>query len=369
MRFTAGISAERTIARAVLLPDATDEAEHLRFMELRGPGGVDRIGPRSVLDQLAAEIDEPDTIDDVGVVYRTAEERRAMVAELASGAWHSASLVSVRSALLAAIGNARELDDFGTVAAFDVAEHQVTFVVVGADRDRIVATGSWRSTVAAAGVADAITRAWRSTDTAELRLDAAIVCGSLAGESAMSAVRRLGSRQAPIEVRYRPEAVTRGAALVAAGPRHSAPVPISGTRSRGPMLAFGCAALAVAIGLIAIRVETGRASVAHAAGVPVALPTPGLPHPPPAPPPPAVTIAAPAPEISSIPTQPVATDAPGPTETPTATTQPPTTVGAPNIVGLFPSESPPPPIGAGPTEWQTWWDNHLKLNRQWLNGG
>ncbi|MFI9505314.1 hypothetical protein [Nocardia sp. NPDC052566] len=364
MRVTVGISSEREVAYAELVSFTELGAETVRRVELVANGAA--LG--SVLDHLAAGVVED--IEDVAVVYRTVEQRRAMVAELAEGPWCSSSMVSVRSALLAAVQNARELDDFATVAAFELSGEQVTFVVVGPERDRALVGDALRPGAATtAGIVEAIAHVWRKANVDDIQLDAALVCGVLVDDSVVAAIRRLGPPNSQIAIHHVAGAALRGAAVVAASEHHdtniAAPEDTSHT-ARGPLLVFGLAVVVAVVGAVVVRMDTGMREASASAGptstdAPPSLSVPETP--------------AAATESASESTSPTTSEPAPITDSSTQDSSPEmpppmpsTTVSAPNGEGLFPGETLPP-IGADQAAWDAWWENHTKLKNQWLNGG
>lgn len=377
---TVGISVERTVVRGVLLVGefVADARPHLlREVTEQVGDGLATSAIEVVLDRLTDDADL--LIDDVAVLYRTADERRALVTFLASRKWRSASLVSIRSALLAAVQDAPGLEAFDHVLVVEALSDRTCCAIIGPDRARILAAESWPAGLHDAESAGrAVGRIWPMLDTISVRPDAVVLCGAAAAEPEISTVLH-NAFGAPVHrLPSFSNAAARGATLVAADQIRNLPAPTLRAHRRPRRLLLSAAALAALLGastFTVTRLHAERTPVAHVLD---ASANPTTPEPiTSAPPPPS------RPPITNDPTEP--TWAP-PARTPPARTttrvdpSPPTspapstpptstTVGAPNANWLFPGESPPPPAGSDPATVRAWWDNHLLLKERWLNGG
>ncbi|MFE9581226.1 hypothetical protein ACFYO1_32970 [Nocardia sp. NPDC006044] len=382
---TVGISAERTVVRGVLLIGefVADARPHLlRAVTEQVDDGQVTAAVATVLDRLTGDSDLP--IDDVAVLYRTADERRALVTFLATRKWQSASLVSIRSALLAVVQDAPGLEAFGTVLAIETLGDHTCCAVVGPDRARILAADSWPAGLHDAESAGrAVSRMWPLLDTIAVRPDVVVLCGAAAAEAEISTVLH---NAFGVEVRRLPDFVNapaRGAALVAAEQIRNLPVPVPREHGRSRRVMLSAAALIVLLGGSAFTVaalHTERTPAVHVLDA-SAKPTPPEP----------ITSDTPPPDRLPSTTEPAEPTSTPPVVVPPARTtdrvepspppprsstslEPPapptsTTVGAPDANWLFPGESPPPPAGSDPAAVRAWWDNHVALKQRWLNGG
>ncbi|MFC9440249.1 hypothetical protein [Nocardia sp. NPDC057030] len=381
---TVGISAERTVVRGVLLIGefVADARPHLlRAVTEEVADGSGTAAVATVLDRLTGDAELP--IDDVAVLYRTADERRALVTFLASRTWQSASLVSIRSALLAVVQDAPGLAEFGTVLVIETLGDHTCCAVVGPDRARILASESWPAGLHDAESAGrAVSRMWPMLDTLGVRPDAVVLCGAAAGEPEISTVLH---NAFGVQVRRLPDFVNapaRGAALVAAEQIRNLPVPIPPEHHRSHRVMLSAAALIALLGGSAFTVaalHTERTPAVHVLDA-SAKPTPPEPitsdTPPPDPLPSATEPAEPTwmPPAVVPPARTTDRVEPPPPSSSSTFPEPPvppasTTVGAPNADWLFPGEPPPPPAGSDPAVVRAWWDNHLALKQRWLNGG
>ncbi len=389
MRVIAGISAERTVVRGVLFPDPLgNEADPavLSEVERQIDDNASESAIVAVLEMLAEQPSDA-VLEDAAIVYRTVAERRAVVSELASRRWQTASHVSINSALLGMVRGMPGAADFGTVAALELLEQHTAFVVVGPDRAHALTSDSWPSGVDDAGsTGAAVGRIRPILDSLEIRPDAVVICGSAARDPHIASVLKLWF-DVPVIVAPDPiNAVVRGAVLAATD---RAPIPEierpRGNRryARPALIAAGAAILLAASGFAVAQVRDNRAPLAevHSRTVDPPLPTAPLPRAPqPSPPEPAraPVTTVPAPATARRPTpvhtaRPVTTD-PATPKTRTDTTPPtpapaPSRVGPPNAAWLFSGESPPPPMGADPAVTRAWWNNHLQLEQGWLHGG
>ncbi|MEV6560249.1 hypothetical protein AB0M22_31335 [Nocardia sp. NPDC051756] len=381
---TVGISAERTVVRGVLLSGeftAGMRPNLLRHVDQQVGGEPSTEVIVAVLDRLTGEAGPH--IDDVAVLYRTADERRALVTYLASRKWRSASLVSIRSALLAVVQCTPELAAFDTVLVVEALRDSTCCAIVGPDRARILASDSWTAGMHDAESAGrAVAQFWPVLDALSVRPDAVVLCGAAAADPEIATV--LDTAFA-VPVRRLPDfanAAALGAALVAAEQLRNEPVPAPRRHHRPRRLLLSAAALAALLGASSFTIAQLRTEHTPVVHVLEAATKPALPEtitsdtPAPAQPPIADEPDEPTwvPPVTRPPTRtttdrvdpppPASSISPEPTLPPTSTT-----VVAPNGDWLFPGESPPPPSGSDPAVVRAWWDNHLALKQRWLNGG
>ncbi|WP_454199166.1 hypothetical protein [Nocardia sp. Marseille-Q1738] len=412
MSATVGISAEQTVVRGVVLsvqqggpPTVLREVEH----------PVEHSAAASVAATLEAltGADADIEIDDVAVAYRTVPERRAIVSHLSTAAWHSSSLVSAKTALLALLDEVPGLAEYGTLLVLEVVGYHTSYLVVGPRRDEILTGDSWSSGVVDADTAgEAIGRIRPELEAAGLRPDAVLLCGTSAGKPEVVSAVRVGLATPVIIAPHFANAAAYGAALAAAAPFRSVPtatVP-AGRRHTGRaiLVAAAVAALAGGAAVAVVQAPEDRPANTEIRG-PAAAPAPAqqpMPEaqpviPIPAAPPPAVdpmpvatTLPYPEPSLPPAP-PPVTAEAQRPIEPPPPMPpdllpgqpfpgQPPThrphpttsapehapaAAGAPDDTFLLPGESPPPSWDADPAVVQAWWDNHWKLKERAIQGG
>ncbi|MGW4368173.1 hypothetical protein ACWEKT_21275 [Nocardia takedensis] len=412
MRATVGISAEQTVVRGVLVPCGPGEEAGLaepRTFEYRVADAAGAVP--GVLDRIVAEVAPDIRIENVAVVYRGSEERKAVVSDLAAGGWRSASMVSLRSALAAALTDLPAVARYDTVAVLETVGRSSAVVLVGPDRGRVLAYDSWQpGLLDAASVADALPRLRKNWDDPESRPDAVALCQEGLEAAAIAAAL---DRKLPVPVLRIPDGAyvaARGAALIAAGQIDEAEpaAVVTGVRWRRPALAAAAAALVLGgagfavAQLVGDRDSTaaegpvasssGPASAVEAAATststtrtpepttpPVIVPPPpdmapaeqAAPEPAPAPAPQRPAYTRPRPTTVNTPPPPEPEPAEPEPEAPPVEPQPPapTKVGAPDGNGLFPGESPPPAPGSDPDAARQWWDNHWSLKERWLSGG
>ncbi|MGY1868546.1 hypothetical protein [Nocardia gipuzkoensis] len=417
MRATVGISAEQAVVRGVMVSSTARQGTRPTVLrEVEQP--VEHSTAASVaaaLDALTADAGSDTEIDDVAVAYRTVAERRAIVSQLSSAMWRSSSLVSTKTALQALVENTPGLAGYGTLLVLDIVGYHTSSLVVGPNREEILAFDSWSSGVVDAETAgSAIDRIHVASEAAGLVPDAVVLCGSSAGNPDIVAALRLGFTAPVIVAPDYVEAAAYGAALVAAAPFRSAPTapPVADRGHVGRVVLAGAAAAALLGGaaMAVVQARENRPANAEIDGpVQVSISAPQLaePNPVAVPPAPALEQIPVAPSLDSastpgpypgpeVPPQPEPYPAnaqplpiepvpPGPPPVeqpptphrhrPTTTTispeppaPPPATAAAPDEPFLFPGESPPPPWNADPAVVQAWWDNHSKLRESWLQG-
>ncbi|MEV0030115.1 hypothetical protein [Nocardia sp. NPDC050793] len=423
---TVGVSTDRRTVRGVLLShptadkpssDPLDEVEQ----EIGAATAAERIP--EVLEALADRT--LSLIENIALTYRTVDERRAIVTHLATGRWRTSSLVSVRAALLAFVRDVPSLDRFETILVLEVADRDLTFVLTDAGRSRILGSGTWRA--GADPAAEAHDRVRPTLLAQGLTVDGVALCGGPVTLELLGDCERAFG--VPSVIVDDPQAATAlGAARIAAAQlpeesgheyEPSGATAIAGERRRaGVLLPVGAAAAAVlAASGIAVahvtdegvwaRQSDKKTSQAQAPatpdpGEPTAppiviestdpAPSTGVPQNParPTPVPAARPIDPgdpadpydpndPRPESRTTTVEPTQYDGPAtpdaepatPGTEPAATPEVPTTtvVGAPNGDGLFPGEAPPPPAGSDPAAIASWWENHLRLQQLWRQGG
>lgn len=411
---TVGVSTDISVVRAVLLPNPRSDDPSGGPPE-QFDRDVDRAGPAAAVTAVLGDLADRtlSLIENIAVTYRTPEERRELVTHLGAGRWRTASLVSVRAALLAFVREHRELDRFGTLLGLEVSARDLTYLVTGPSRERVLAAGAWKPGDDAA--AEAFEHVRPALVTHGLRIDGIALFGAKRIRPALREQVERAFDAETVTLDGPPNPAALGAALIAAGQLpEDEPATVlldDDTRRAAGLLPVGIA-LATLLGLAGPTVAhlTDDAvwtrppvtvSEAAAPGPPdpatqpadahAAPPAPApirieathdaaAPAPPPAAPRPAVAaptrapsvpVATPAPSTAAdAPVRPeappsVTTDPATPTEPPLPTT---TSVGAPGPDGLFPGESPPPPPDADPAVVSAWWDNHWRMKQLWLQG-
>lgn len=253
---TLGVSTERGAVHAVALDDSntqlTDRVVLHRVVQTRGENKNDLAAAvAQAMDMVADELGSPEQIAGAAVAYRDAAERRAMVTRLAAGPWHSASLVSTKSAHLSVAGAMTWLDEFDTLLICEVVPGYQAFTLVDRARSRVLAaTGqpAVMPTIAAMSAAVAATR--DQLDAAQTRPDAVALIGSAADRPAvMGAVSGFGVPVIPCRIAASAPAV--GAAVFAMADLEDPAVPAPPDRSRRGSVALAAAATVLAGGMTA----------------------------------------------------------------------------------------------------------------------
>lgn len=166
------------------------------------------------MDELATELGPDHEIAGAAVVYRDAAERRAIVTRLASGQWHTASLVSSKSAHLSVAGMMTWLDEFEDLLICEVVPGHQAFTLVDGDRRRILASIGQAGGATAESMGAAVTAAWDQFEAQAVRPDAVVLIGSAAGKPAVvAAVDAFGAPVIPCKTSAAASAA--GAALYA----------------------------------------------------------------------------------------------------------------------------------------------------------
>ncbi|MEV6432755.1 hypothetical protein [Nocardia sp. NPDC051463] len=167
----------------------------------------------TAMDVLAAELGPEQEIGGVAVTYRDAAERRAIVTRLASGQWHSASLVSAKAAHLAVAGAMTWLNEFDDLLICEVVPGHQAFTLIDRKRTRVLAANSHTGGAATAeSMGVAVTAAWDQFEAAAVRPDAVVLIGSGARASAvLAAADGFGAPVIPCNIAASASAV--GAAL------------------------------------------------------------------------------------------------------------------------------------------------------------
>lgn len=406
---TLGVSTERGTVHAVALAESGEKLPERvllqRVVKTRGDSKADlAVAVETAMNSLAAEIGPDQEIGGTAVVYRDAAERRAVVTRLASGPWHTASLVSVKSAHLSVAGVMTWLKEFDDLLICEVVRGYQSFTLVDRRRSRVLAATSQAGGATAEALDVAVATAWDQFEAAAARPDAVVLIGSGAeGSVVATAMDGFGAPVIPCKIATSATAV--GAALCALAEAAGVDEPIErAARSpRGSAVLFAAASVLVG-GLVAggvyVTNNSSRNTVVADARVaadarvvdrgtggssagssvqpnlyPFDRPEARRPAAvvpdstvvqldvgdsaqytvqrwgPPLPLSPSDTVHE---NEASVPTPQMPGAAiPGPTAR----------VGAPNGSMLFPGESPPP--AAFTPESYRWWDNHFRLLLQW----
>ncbi|WP_378738242.1 hypothetical protein [Nocardia brasiliensis] len=420
---TLGVSTERGAVHAVAFADTGARLpERVLLHRVKRTVGDSKAdlaeAVETAMDDLAAELGRDQEIAGAAVTYRDAAERRAIVTRLASGRWHTASLVSSKSAHLSVAGMMTWLDEFDDLLVCEVVPGYQAFTLIDGDRRRILASMSQAGGTTAESMGAAVTAAWDQFEAAAVRPDAVVLIGSAAGKPAVvAAVDGFGAPVIPCktaaaasaagaalyamadidglgETEERVRRVRGGAAVFAAASVLAGGLVVGGVYVAGGSSRVAPGAIvkdahvtaeskvvrndAAAAGKpTEVRVETDS----HAADGPVVDRV--------------VPVAVPVDDISVVTIDPVISTpqysvqrwGSGPQERPEAlvptepaheaeagAAAPPLTsgsgvpaatnkVGAPNAALLFPGEKPPP--AAFTPESYHWWDNHFRMMVQW----
>ena len=408
---TFGVCTERGAVHAVALADG-DGALSDRLLIQRtftiGDGRSDLArAVEAALEALAEEIDADQRVAGAAVTYRDSAERRAIVTGLAAGPWHSASMVSAKSAHLALARAMPWTDEFDHLLICEVIRGYQCFSLISPGRDRVVASiAASGSALSEESLRPAVTAAWDQFDAAGVRPDAvvpigsgartSVVQGSLARGFGVPVVSsRRGSAAAAVgaalavqpepEVVVRRPRVTRGAALLVT----TASVVAGGLIAGGVYEVTSDSRTSAAPELADASNATQQPHRAVPPPQPAAGPAPAAPAKSPRPQPlsghsvpsadapggtpidPARMLwgpsgghrtdqQRPSPELMKV--TPVPADAGPSTEFPPLP-EPNSPVVGPNQQLLFPGEAPPPPLTSA--EFASWWNNHWRLMLAW----
>ncbi|WP_157170746.1 hypothetical protein [Nocardia araoensis] len=391
---TLGVSTERGAVHAVALADGRKLADRVLLRRVERTDGDSKAdvaaAVETALDALAAGLSSEREVGGVAVAYRDAAERRAIVTRLAAGPWHSASMVSVKSAHLSVASMMTWLDAYDNLLVCEVVPGYHAFTLVDRGRRRVLAAVGQMGRATPRSLGMGVTAAWDQLDAADARPDAVVLIGSAgAGSAVLTAVEKFGAPVIPCTVGAFASAA--GAALSARLEQDCYAGPVSeSTRARGGVAVFAAA------GVLASGMVVGGSYLLNDSEQPVPtvvadarIEGAGAVHPAP-------------------PVQPVDTGAdesfdggadvttsgvwlpeqrsghaprhrPLPLVEADATTGPeqevpeplvpgtgiPTDrkVGAPDSALLFPGEAPPPAVFT--PEAADWWDEHLRLMAQW----
>ncbi|MET7767175.1 hypothetical protein [Nocardia sp. NPDC005366] len=409
MRATVGLSVEQTAVRGVIVsctPEDDAPEPVLRTVEEPVADGAGAVP--GVLDRIVAAVAPDIRIENVAVVYRTVEERRAIVSRLSAGGWSSASLVSLRSALLAAVRAVPGQERYGPVLVVETVDRRTSYALVDAARTRVLASDTWQpGIIDAESAAAALTRIRQQGDSPSSRPQAVLLCGAAAGVPAIAAAFDSGLGVPVLQVPGAATMAARGAALIASSQiedpdRETSPA-VRARLRRPVLIAAAVIAVLGATGLAVAQIDDNHPAASRAGDLST---EPAVTPPPPVVPiSPAILPVEPVPPVPPVPPVQPAPELPAPeSNSPTETTAPPepvepdqqpalavapeppadqqappdeaqpvqpgtTKVGAPDGNGLFPGESAPPPAGADPEVARQWWDNHWSLKQRWLNDG
>ncbi|WP_040789300.1 hypothetical protein [Nocardia paucivorans] len=244
---TVGVSTERGAVHAVALDDSDvplpDRILVHRVLEVLGTGRAEvAAAVARVMDEVARELGPAEEIAGAAVTYRDPAERRAIVTELATGPWRSASMVSTKSAHLSVAGAMTWLGEFGHLLIGEVVPGYQAFTLVDAARTRVLAaTGQSAAEPTMAAMSAAVGAARDQIEAAQVRPDAVVLIGSAADQPAvMGAVGGFGASVIPCGMaRTAPAA---GAALCAMTDLVDVAVPLrSEQQRRGPVVVVAAA--------------------------------------------------------------------------------------------------------------------------------
>ncbi|WP_157172190.1 hypothetical protein [Nocardia pneumoniae] len=394
---TLGVSTERGAVYAVALADGEKLADRVllrRVGRTDGDSTADvAASVEAVLNAVAAGLGSDREIGGVAVAYRDAAERRAIVTRLATGPWHSASMVSAKSAHLSVAGMLTSLDIFDNLLVCEVVPGYQAFTLVDRGRRRVLAAVGRAGRTTPQSLRGAVTAAWEQLEAAATRPDAVALIGSAATEPAVSAaVEDFGVPVIPCTMAAFACAAGAASSARMESDRHVEPV-------EEPHRARGGVALFAAAGVLASGMVVGGGYVLNGFSRPMPTVvadaqrdgagaedvsggldrTHGAEAEGPFAAPLGSTGAASgsqlsgehwgdAPESDPLPLSVVETagheesDAQDPLMPGTGVPSH-RKVGAPNEALLFPGESPPP--AAFTPEAADWWDEHLRLMAQW----
>ncbi|MEV0332415.1 hypothetical protein [Nocardia sp. NPDC050717] len=251
---TLGVSTERGAVHAVAFADSgatlTDRMLLRRTVRAGGDGKADiAAAVQTALDTMAAELEDEHEIAGVAVSYRDAVERRAIVTRLASTPWHTASLVSAKSAHLFLAGAMTWLDEFDNLLVYEAVPGHQAMTLLDPGRHRVLAASAQTGAPTPGALQAGVSSAWDQFEAADVRPSAVVLVGSSADAPAVrDAVAGFGVPVLPC--RLAPFAPAAGAALVALNDVTEAPVPAAPQSKRGTAMVAAAASL-LAGGLVA----------------------------------------------------------------------------------------------------------------------
>ncbi|MGQ4619561.1 hypothetical protein [Nocardia sp. R7R-8] len=392
---TLGVSTERGAVHAVALADGRKLADRVLLRRVERPDGDSKAdvaaAVETALDALAAGLGSEREVGGVAVAYRDAAERRAIVTRLAAGPWHSASMVSVKSAHLSVASMMTWLDAYDNLLVCEVVPGYHAFTLVDRGRRRVLAAVGQVGRATPRSLGMGVTAAWDQLDAADARPDAVALIGSAgAGSAVLTAIEKFGAPVIPCTVGAFASAA--GAALSARLERDCYTGPVSeSTRARGGVAVFAAA------GVLASGMVVGGSYLLRSSEQPVPtvvadarIEGAGAVHP--APPSQPVDTGTdesfggpgadagtygvwlpeqrsghvprhrPLPLVDADETIGPEADVPAPL-VPGTGIPADRPVGAPDAALLFPGEAPPPAVFT--PEAAHWWDEHLRLMAQW----
>lgn len=251
---TLGVSTERGAVHAVALAETgdtlTDRMLLRRTVRAGGDGKTEMAAAvHTALDALAAELDDEHEIAGAAVSYRDAAERRAIVTRLASTAWHTASLVSAKSAHLFVAGAMTWLDEFDNLLVYEAVPGYQAMTLLDPGRHRVLAAHAQTGAPTPEALRVGVSAAWDQFEAASVRPGAVVLVGSSADAPAVrEAVAGFGVPVLPC--RLATFAPAAGAASVALGDTKIVPITTTQRSKRAPAL-VAAAASVVAGGLVA----------------------------------------------------------------------------------------------------------------------
>jgi hypothetical protein len=415
---TLGVSTERGAVHAVALADSGEKLPERvlihRVEKMHGDSKAELAAAvETAMDGLADELGPELEIGGAAVAYRDAAERRAIVTRLASGQWHTASLVSAKSAHLSVAGVMTWLNEFDNLLICEAVPGHQAFTLVDRRRTRVLAATSHAGNAATAeSMGVAVTAAWDQFEAATVRPDAVVLIGSGARAAAVvAAADGFGAPVIPCKIAAAASAV--GAALTATAYVARVAEPVERVRRGRGAAVLVAAAGVLAGGLVAggvyatngspaasVVADARIAADAHAVDVSSGSDAGSSAQPGVFEPWDKVsdgrqpmgagrarestvvvvdTADSSGPQLSGqrwgggghqedrplslVQAEPSAETEPAQVLPGTGIPDPTTKVGAPNDALMFPGEAPPP--AAFTTESYLWWDNHFRMLMQW----
>ncbi|UAK32779.1 hypothetical protein K8O92_01770 [Nocardia asteroides] len=252
---TLGVSTERGAVHAVALAEGEKLADRVllrRVVRTDGDGKADvAAAVETALNALAAGLEADREVGGVAVVYRDAAERRAIVTRLAAGPWHSASMVSAKSAHLSVASMMTWLDAYDNLLICEVVPGYQAFTLVDRGRRRVLAAVGQAGRATPRSLGMGVAAAWEQLDAAAARPDAVALIGSAGAASAvLTAVEEFGAPVIPCTVAAFASAA--GAALSARLEQDS-----NGESLSEPQRARGGVAVFAAAGVLASGMVVG----------------------------------------------------------------------------------------------------------------
>ncbi|GGK65005.1 hypothetical protein GCM10011591_41570 [Nocardia camponoti] len=252
---TLGVSTERRAVHAVAfarIGDTLTDRMVLRRTVRAAGDSKDEVAAAALtaLDALADELDTDFEIAGAAVSYRDSAERRAIVTKLAPTRWHTASLVSAKSAHLFVAGAMTWLDEFDNLLVCEAVPGYQAMTLLDPARHRVLAAYAQSGAPTPEALRAGVSAAWDQFEEASVKPGAVVVIGASADAPAVR--EAIGGFGVPVlPCRLAAFAPAAGAALVALGETGEVPVIAPPASRRTTALVAAAASVLVAF-LVAV---------------------------------------------------------------------------------------------------------------------